>query len=133
MSKCNHNYVKLVAKVDDELIPLKTVRACTNCGELKIGTETITITENWLDMDAKPIRNVNNIEPSGSRVTVDGDLEANHIYGTVHYADIHFQEKECAICEEKFKEGDKITLWVRKVTDEGISLIPAHQECKEDK
>ena len=62
------------------------------------------------------------------------NLYANDIYGTVRYADLVFQEKRCAKCNEKFEEGDSVSLTVNKVVDngsedDGTYLLPVHQSC----
>src|SRR6056297_1900667 len=61
-------------------------------------------------------------------------IHGSSLYGTAHYADIIFQEKQCAICEEEFQVGDKIQLIVTKVVDEGSEedgtyMVPIHGEC----
>lgn len=63
-------------------------------------------------------------------------LHAVDVYGTIHYADINFQELRCEICNEKFQEGDHLELIVTRVVDEGIDedgtyAVPIHSDCKE--
>lgn len=67
-------------------------------------------------MDGKPIRNA-------------GRIDATELHGTVYYTDVHFEEKECAVCGKKFKPGDGVGLFVRTVSRKGIDLIPAHVSC----
>jgi hypothetical protein len=76
----------------------------------------IKISKNRLDMDGKPIRNA-------------GRIDATELHGTVYYTDVHFEEKECAVCGKKFKPGDGVGLFVRTVSRKGIDLIPAHVSC----
>jgi len=67
-------------------------------------------------MDSKPIRNA-------------GRIDATEIHGIVYYTDVHFEEKECAVCGRKFKPGDGVALFVRRITRKGTDLIPAHMGC----
>ncbi|MFA5052722.1 MAG: hypothetical protein WC565_01565 [Parcubacteria group bacterium] len=76
----------------------------------------IKISKNRLDMDSKPIKN-------------SGRIDATEIHGIVYYTDVHFEEKECAVCGARFKPGDGIALYVRRVTAKGTDLIPAHIDC----
>jgi len=71
-------------------------------------------------MDGKPIRNA-------------GRIDATEVHGIVYYSDVHFEERECAICGKKFKPGDGVGLYVRRVTGKGTDLIPAHISCFQKK
>lgn len=113
--ECDHQYVRLVAKEGGQLIP-SLVSTCLKCGVLKVGTRTIKISKNRLDMGGKPITNASVIT-------------ATELRGTVYYSDVCFQEKECAICNKKFKKKDNIVLWVRRVGRKGTALVPAHLKC----
>jgi hypothetical protein len=46
---------------------------------------------------------------------------------------VHFEEKECAVCGKRFKPGDGVALFVRRVTRKGTDLIPAHISCFDNK
>lgn len=76
----------------------------------------IKISKNRIDMDLKPIRNA-------------GRIDATELHGIVYYTDVHFEEKECAVCMKRFKPGDGVGLFVRKVTRKGTDLIPGHISC----
>ena len=76
----------------------------------------IKISKNRLDMGGLPIRN-------------SGRIDATEIHGVVYYTDVHFEEKECAVCGKRFKAGDGVGLFVRSVTRKGTDLIPAHISC----
>ena len=76
----------------------------------------IKISKNRLDMDSKPIQNA-------------GRIDATEVHGIVYYSDIHFEEKECAVCGKRFNPGDGVALFVRRVTRKGTDLIPAHITC----
>lgn len=80
----------------------------------------IKISKNRLDMDNKPIKNA-------------GRIDATEIHGIVYYSDVHFEEKECAVCGKRFKPGDGVALFVRRVTRAGTDLIPAHIACFTEK
>jgi hypothetical protein len=76
----------------------------------------IKISKNRLDMDTKPIVNC-------------GSITATEIHGIAYYSDVHFEEKECAVCGKRFKPGEGICLFVRRVTSKGTDLLPAHINC----
>jgi hypothetical protein len=80
----------------------------------------IKISKNRLDMDNKPIKNA-------------GRIDATEIHGIVYYSDVHFEEKECAVCGKRFKPGDGVALFVRRITRAGTDLIPAHIACFAEK
>jgi hypothetical protein len=80
----------------------------------------IKISKNRIDMDGKPIRNA-------------GRIDATEVHGIVYYSDVHFEEKECAVCGKRFKPGDGVALYVRRVTRKGTDLIPAHISCFDGK
>jgi len=46
----------------------------------------------------------------------------------VYQGDLCFEETECAICGEKFREGEMLVLIVKKV-DEYTRTVPAHLKC----
>jgi hypothetical protein len=76
----------------------------------------IKISRYRLDMDTKPIINC-------------GSITATELHGVVYYSDVHFEEKECAICGKRFKPGDGVCLFVRRVTRKGTDFVPAHIAC----
>lgn len=76
----------------------------------------IKISKNRIDMDLKPIRNA-------------GRIDATELHGIVYYTDIHFEEKECAVCAKRFKPGNGVGLIVTKVTRKGSDYVPAHIMC----
>lgn len=53
---CKHQWVPLTAKVGEKTVPT-LIFTCLQCGDLKVGTQTIRISRNRLDMDEKPIVN----------------------------------------------------------------------------
>lgn len=69
--------------------------------------------------------------------TVSGDasdirwseIHAVDIYGTVHYDDLAFTEKRCEVCGEKFEQGEKVSLIVNDVQEDGTYLVPKHEGC----
>lgn len=62
-----HQWAPLVAQVEGENIPIP-VFVCLKCGSFKVGTHTIKISKNRLDMGNKPINN------------------ASEVHGTVYYS-----------------------------------------------
>ncbi len=113
--ECKHHYVKLMAQDGEKLVP-SSLWTCLECGILRVGTHTIRISKTRLNMGGHPITNA-------------GVVTATELHGTVYYADMHFEETECAVCGTKFKKKDRVTLYVRKTTQKGIGLLPAHLKC----
>lgn len=63
----NHNWAQLIAKTEDGGSVPTSAKICLRCGllqslDLKVGTNTITISRDYLDMDSRPIRNVSGME-----------------------------------------------------------------------
>jgi len=77
--------------------------------------------------------NINAGSDSSYDIGADGtrfaNVYADNIYGTVHYADISFEEKKCAICDEPFEVGDSISLIVTNVKEDGTYMVPKHEGC----
>lgn len=55
--ECSHKWVPLMGKDKGKLIKT-SVFACLECGELKVGTHTIRISKNRLDMGNLPIKSI---------------------------------------------------------------------------
>ncbi len=70
--------------------------------------------------------NARQLGQSGTRWSA---VYAVDVYGTVHYGDLAFTEKRCEICGEKFEEGDKVSLIVNEVKEDGTYLVPKHEGC----
>lgn len=94
-----------------------------------------TMTGN-LPMGGYNLNNVGNIVPQadstydiGSDTNRFTNIYADNLYGTAHYADIIFEEKKCAVCDKKFKEGDSVSLIVNDIKEDGTYMIPKHQRC----
>lgn len=50
---------------------------------------------------------------------------------TITSGDLGFEETECAICGERFSDGDILVLMLKTIDEENISLtIPVHDKCK---
>jgi len=62
--ECEHEYAPLMAKYRGEVVPLEKARVCLNCGILKVGLNTIKISNLRIDMDQKPIENVSKVDIS---------------------------------------------------------------------
>jgi hypothetical protein len=60
--ECKHEYAPLMAKYRGEVIALERVSICLHCGILKVGLNTIKISNERLDMGNKPIWNASQIE-----------------------------------------------------------------------
>lgn len=60
------------------------------------------------------------VNPAGTGWTLSTEL----VIG-----DAVFEEKTCELCHQPFKVGDKITLIVTKVAEEGTYMRPAHHNC----
>ncbi len=60
--ECEHEYAPLMAKHKGEIIALEKVSICLNCGVLKVGMNTIKISNERLDMGNKPIWNASQVE-----------------------------------------------------------------------
>jgi Zn-finger protein len=59
--ECVHEYAPLMAKHKGKVIALERVSICLNCGILKVGTNTIKISNERLDMGDKPINNASKV------------------------------------------------------------------------
>ena len=59
---CKHKWALVMAKHGDKIIPVHTARVCLDCGMFKVGTRTIRISNDRLDMGNKPIRNVSEVQ-----------------------------------------------------------------------
>ncbi len=57
------------------------------------------------------------------------EIHAVDVYGTVHYDDLAFTEKKCEVCGEKFEVGEKVSLIVNEVKEDGTYLVPKHEGC----
>lgn len=57
MKECTHKWAMVMAKHGEEIVSVPTARVCLDCGILKVGTRTIRIANDRLDMGNKPIRN----------------------------------------------------------------------------
>lgn len=62
--ECEHKWGMILAKRKKEVLMTKSAQMCVKCGLLKIGSHTIKISRNRIDMDGKPIRNVSAIDIS---------------------------------------------------------------------
>jgi len=63
---------------------------------------------------------------SGQELIYNGTNWEN---GQAKYADLVFEEKRCAVCGERFKEGESVSLIVNKAKEDGTYLIPKHEGC----
>ena len=61
---CKHNWAPLLVRKNNKIVSVPVLKVCLDCGELKVGTHTIRISKNRIDMDGKPIRNVSRIDVS---------------------------------------------------------------------
>ncbi len=61
-TECEHEYAPLMAKHKGEVIALEKVGICVNCGILKVGMNTIKISNERLDMGNKPIWNASQVQ-----------------------------------------------------------------------
>jgi hypothetical protein len=68
--ECQHQWAMVLAKLGAKIIPVSTAKVCLMCGIMKIGTHTIKISKNRLDMGAKPIINVSKV-----LITTSGRLQ----------------------------------------------------------
>ena len=57
------------------------------------------------------------------------EVHANELHGEVYYGDLIFEEKRCEVCGEKFSEGEKVSLIVNEVKEDGTYLLPKHEGC----
>jgi hypothetical protein len=57
ISECSHRWALVMAKHEDQIVSVPTAKICLDCGILKVGTRTIRIANDRLDMGNKPIRN----------------------------------------------------------------------------
>jgi len=57
------------------------------------------------------------------------EIHAVDIYGTVHNNDLAFTEKRCEVCGEEFQEGDRVSLIVNEVREDGTYMVPKHEAC----
>ncbi len=62
LKDCNHKWAMVMAKHGDEVVSVPTARICLDCGILKVGTRTIRIANDRLDMGNKPIRNASEVD-----------------------------------------------------------------------
>ncbi len=73
--ECQHEFASLMAKHNGETIALEKVGICVNCGVLKVGTNTIKISNERIDMGDKPIDNASKVEiNSRLKVPVGADM-----------------------------------------------------------
>ena len=73
--ECEHEYAPLMAKHRGEVVPLEKARVCLNCGILKVGLNTIKISNLRIDMDQKPIENVSKVDISSRlKIPVGTDM-----------------------------------------------------------
>ncbi len=59
--ECKHEYAPLMVKHNGEVFPLEKANLCMHCGVMKIGTNTIKISNALLDMGQKPIENASGV------------------------------------------------------------------------
>jgi len=112
---CRHKFGLVLVQYRGKALP-SSARMCVKCGFLKIGSNTIKLSKDRLNMDGKPIDNA-------------GKITATELHGIVYYSDVHFEETVCPLCGKEFRKNDKIALLARKANKKGISLLPAHLEC----
>jgi len=82
-----------------------------------------------LSMAANVNPDSDNARQLGQSGTRWSSIYAVDIYGTVHYNDLAFTEKRCEVCGEKFVEGDKVSLIVNEMKEDGTYLVPKHEGC----
>ncbi|MDP2967194.1 MAG: hypothetical protein Q8N87_02160 [bacterium] len=60
---CKHKWGLVLVQYRNKILT-SSARMCVKCGFLKIGSHTIKLSRNRLDMDQKPIQNVSRIDIS---------------------------------------------------------------------
>jgi hypothetical protein len=60
---CKHKFGLVLVQYRNKILP-SSARMCVKCGFLKIGSHTIKLSKDRLDMDWKPIQNVSRIDIS---------------------------------------------------------------------
>jgi len=57
-------------------------------------------------------------------------LRWSNLYAvTTTIGDLGLTEKTCAVCGKPFKLGDKVKFVVKRADEEGIKVVPVHEEC----
>lgn len=60
---CKHKWGLVLVRYKDKTLA-SSAKMCVKCGLLKIGSHTIKLSKDRLDMDGKPIQNVSRIDIS---------------------------------------------------------------------
>lgn len=66
---CRHMWGNVLTERKNKVIPVPTARLCLRCGLLKVGTHTIRISKNRLDMGNLPINNASQVTATTLSVT----------------------------------------------------------------
>lgn len=80
---CKHKWAGLLVQYKKRVLSTDLAKICIKCGVFKIGTKTIRISRNRLDMDGKPIYNCSRGTGAGLRLLYAGDETEKTVSGAV--------------------------------------------------